>query len=118
MKPTKTIRAGLVKAAIFERDAQGSKGPFKSQSVALQISYEKDGKFINNDLTIVKKNLGQTIKVLQEAATELGVETPGVSSSCTTCPREITEFKDEISMREYKISGMCQVCQDKTFGVD
>ncbi len=80
MEPKKTIRAGLVKAAIFERDAQGKNGPFKSQSVALQISYEKDGKFVNNDLTIVKKNLGKTIQVLQEAATELGVETPSVSS--------------------------------------
>lgn len=35
------------------------------------------------------------------------------------CGREInpeTEFRDEISRREYTISGMCQKCQDKVFG--
>ena len=26
------------------------------------------------------------------------------------------EFKNEISKREYTISGMCQTCQDKVFG--
>ena len=25
-------------------------------------------------------------------------------------------FRDEISRREHQISGMCQACQDKTFG--
>jgi hypothetical protein len=27
-----------------------------------------------------------------------------------------TEFKDEISRREYRISGLCAFCQDKIFG--
>lgn len=26
------------------------------------------------------------------------------------------EFRDEISRKEFKISGLCQKCQDKTFG--
>jgi len=36
---------------------------------------------------------------------------------CPFCKKEIklTEFKNEISEREFKISGLCRECQDKTF---
>ncbi len=67
MQPIEKFRAGLVSAAVFEREAEGPTGPFKSHSIALQTSYKKDGKFVNNSLTIVKGNLDNTIKVLSEA---------------------------------------------------
>ena len=35
---------------------------------------------------------------------------------CTWCGEPAIEFKDELSRREYSISGFCQKCQDKTFG--
>ena len=38
---------------------------------------------------------------------------------CATCgSKKIKpeDFKDDISRKEFKISLMCQVCQDKTFG--
>jgi hypothetical protein len=37
---------------------------------------------------------------------------------CPTCGCVINtdSFRDGLSKREYKISGMCQTCQDKTFG--
>jgi len=35
---------------------------------------------------------------------------------CPTCNNDIGEFRDEISKKEYKISGMCQKCQDEVFG--
>lgn len=34
---------------------------------------------------------------------------------CTWCKKPLTPFKDELSRKEYKISGMCQACQDVTF---
>ena len=37
---------------------------------------------------------------------------------CPFCNKKIPfydEFRDEISKREFKISGLCQKCQDKTF---
>ena len=37
---------------------------------------------------------------------------------CVFCKKEATEFRNEISKREYRISGICQSCQDDTFGVD
>ena len=36
---------------------------------------------------------------------------------CTFCAITLDEFRDELSAKEYSISGMCQTCQDKTFGV-
>jgi hypothetical protein len=41
-------------------------------------------------------------------------------NSCVFCGKVIdpaTEFRDECSRREFSISGICQKCQDKTFGV-
>jgi len=37
---------------------------------------------------------------------------------CVTCGGEVGEFRDELSQKEYRISGMCQKCQDSIFGVD
>lgn len=34
---------------------------------------------------------------------------------CPCCHEPIKGFKDELSKKEYTISGMCQSCQDKTF---
>jgi len=35
---------------------------------------------------------------------------------CLSCGRMVTIFRDELSEKEYSISGMCQTCQDKIFG--
>jgi hypothetical protein len=40
------------------------------------------------------------------------------ANKCPTCGKEIGEFRNEMSKREYNISGMCQKCQDSVFGVD
>lgn len=38
--------------------------------------------------------------------------------SCISCGDVVTEesFRDDISLREYHISGLCQKCQDTVFG--
>jgi len=33
------------------------------------------------------------------------------------CGRPITPFRDNLSLKEYRISGLCQECQDKIFTV-
>ena len=38
-----------------------------------------------------------------------------IDDTCVVCHKPATTFKDEISKREYTISGLCQECQDKTF---
>ena len=37
---------------------------------------------------------------------------------CPLCskPIDLKDFKDELSLKEFTISGMCQECQDKIFG--
>lgn len=35
---------------------------------------------------------------------------------CVTCDGPAGTFRDSLSVKEYAISGMCQVCQDATFG--
>lgn len=41
------------------------------------------------------------------------------AGTCPLCKAKIngeSDFKDPASIKEYEISGMCQSCQDKTFG--
>lgn len=35
--------------------------------------------------------------------------------SCVKCGGVAAEFRDKLSEREYRISGLCQPCQDATF---
>lgn len=37
---------------------------------------------------------------------------------CMTCDSPNTDFRDDLSRKEYAISGMCQNCQDSVWGVD
>lgn len=39
---------------------------------------------------------------------------------CATCGKPVTRlsFRNELSLKEYRISGMCQTCQDSVFGED
>ena len=55
--------------------------------------------------TVTSKLFGRKISKCMEAQT------------CVTCGQSATEFKDALSEKEYKISGMCQKCQDDTFEV-
>ena len=36
---------------------------------------------------------------------------------CVKCGEVATDFRDELSRKEYGISGFCQPCQDSIFGV-
>ena len=40
------------------------------------------------------------------------------TKSCATCGQDVTldSFKDELSLKEFHISAMCQGCQDEIFG--
>jgi len=37
-------------------------------------------------------------------------------SLCVICGGDASAFRDESSVKEYSLSGMCQVCQDGFFG--
>jgi len=48
----------------------------------------------------------------------LGIDRVGSIKAdiCAWCKQPSTEFKDKLSEKEYTISGLCQKCQDETFG--
>ena len=37
------------------------------------------------------------------------------ANTCVMCGGPAVEFKNEVSRKEYALSGMCQVCQDSFF---
>ena len=37
---------------------------------------------------------------------------------CVSCENIAMLFRDDISKKEYTISGLCQDCQDSVFGID
>lgn len=39
----------------------------------------------------------------------------GKKGICVICGKKAEEFKDELSRKEYDISGLCQNCQDEIF---
>ena len=39
-------------------------------------------------------------------------------SLCVMCHKEAKTFTDDKSVKEYNMSGMCQICQDAFFGVE
>ncbi len=38
-----------------------------------------------------------------------------MEGKCPKCKDIITKFRDELSLKEYKISGLCQECQDEVY---
>lgn len=34
---------------------------------------------------------------------------------CSMCQKELRGFKDKLSAQEFRLSGLCQECQDKIF---
>ena len=56
-------------------------------------------------------------KILKEAGFEKQVENVenGLCALCGSEKVRYNDFKDSLSWKEFKISGMCQECQDKVF---
>jgi hypothetical protein len=60
----------------------------------------------------------QDIENVLTSITGISRQDANIKGICTWCRKEINEpFRDELSKREYQISGFCQKCQDETFGV-
>jgi len=37
-------------------------------------------------------------------------------NKCVICGRKVKGFRDQLSEKEYSISGLCERCQDEAFG--
>jgi hypothetical protein len=71
---------------------------------------------IMNDMKATQKNplLDAFLSTLNGGKVREDIIRQGL---CMTCDRTTkATFRDEASRNEYRISGMCQSCQDKVFG--
>ena len=55
------------------------------------------------------------LEVLNQAAHGRSRKDSMSSGFCVSCGNPAVEFKNELSRKEYGISGMCQKCQDEFF---
>jgi len=62
---------------------------------------------------------------MQQFLDKLSMTTYGITDTeaheqhiCVSCRGTVydSQFKDELSRKEYRISALCQVCQDEVFG--
>jgi hypothetical protein len=66
-----------------------------------------------------RKNMNEDVKKLDERPADHlteGRREALHSDTCVSCGHMATAFKNEISRKEYGISGLCQLCQDKVWG--
>lgn len=63
----------------------------------------------------MNKSLVPILECLSGLAFGRSREACFLNKTCVRCGKEIAGFRDEISEREYGISGMCQECQDDFF---
>lgn len=50
--------------------------------------------------------------------TFMGRSTAILLDYCAFCRKPAENFRDELSRKEYTISGLCERCQDEVFGDD
>lgn len=72
----------------------------------------RDGKTYSEHVEMIREHYmgeSEALKVMFEKRAK---------GLCPTCGDKINPngFRDDVSRREFDISGMCQNCQDKTFG--
>lgn len=74
----------------------------------LKLRYDCMPKMDNEKLDFLKKIA--PLKIINDLE----------NNRCATCGKDVTKesFRNRISVKEFKISGMCQECQDEVFGED
>ena len=63
---------------------------------------------------LMEKRLDDMAKVLFGRGRKVAMD----NQMCVMCGDDANHFTDELSRKEYGISGMCQSCQDGTYSVD
>lgn len=62
------------------------------------------------------KDFTKSLDVLSESLTGVKRTDAIKSDTCVFCKQPANKFRDELSRKEFTISGMCQKCQDEVFG--
>jgi|TARA_B110000977_G_scaffold199361_1_gene286495 uncharacterized CHY-type Zn-finger protein len=74
-----------------------------------QLNAELYNSYHNNEPTTHQEILGKLGEL------KLAIKEVIKKNQCTWCESLNIKLKDELSKREYQISGLCQTCQDEMF---
>ena len=72
----------------------------------------------NNDYNLTATLKSPEIEAMLSKLTGVSRVGAVAESSCATCSGEAKTFRNDISRKEYTISGMCQECQDSVYAGD
>lgn len=74
-------------------------------------------------LTSILLTFNNNMNAMDQLKEELSLEVFGRSrvlaqavGQCVSCGKTADSFRDQLSLKEYGISGLCQICQDQVFG--
>lgn len=70
---------------------------------------------VRNQVGLPIKEDKMNKKLMKKAGFEKEVELTE-KGLCPLCKKTEFKFRDELSRKEFKISGLCQECQDELFG--
>jgi hypothetical protein len=76
------------------------------------------GAILNNFNRMMEGKSPNMEKLLEEMSTEIFGRSRSLAAAgdqCVCCGKSATDFRDELSRREYRISRLYQGCQDKVF---
>ena len=71
----------------------------------------------NNDNNLKATQKSPALEKLFPAITGVSRVGAVAEGSCVMCYESANWFRDDLSEKEYTISGMCQPCQDSVFGI-
>ena len=60
--------------------------------------------------------IDRTLEAMSSILFGVGRKESISEGTCVSCKEEASTFNDNLSRKEFTISGLCQICQDSVFG--
>ena len=62
------------------------------------------------------ESLDRTLEAMSSILFGVGRKESITRDTCVSCKEDASTFNDDLSRKEFTISGLCQPCQDSVFG--
>ena len=79
------------------------------------MSEKKEDELMEGRFSVNLSELRPVDQIFPDAHRPVAIATGTCVSPPFGCGQKVAGFSDEASAREYKITGMCQACQDKLY---
>ena len=60
--------------------------------------------------------INRTLDAMSSILFGVGRKESIAQDTCVSCKEDASTFNDDLSRKEFTISGLCQICQDSVFG--